>query len=422
MTDRQQSREVPQALSDLRLVELPCLDPMPFFAGPMAAKAFADLGAEVIKVEPPRVGASERQRGPFRDDVPDPETGGLHLYLNTSKLGVTLDLHSDRARALLMRMLESADIVLNPNLPALAERLGLGWRTLCACFPKLIVVSLTCFGADSPYRDVRGNDLVATHMSCVGYETPINQVTDPPTQPPLKAAGRQADWLTGYTAAAAAMCALFQRKHTGRGQHVDASAWLAMVSMVRPTLGIHSHEAADAPYGMRIRTRMKNGVPWVYPCKDGWVSFSPLTDRFWRGTRNVLGNPEWTQNELFKDLPGRAANSDAIEAGLIGWFAERGKEEIFERAQREHVPCFPVYTPREVAANPQYKAHNYFVEQDHPAAGEVRMPGAPYMFSRTPWRLRCGAPRLGEHNRTIFGERLGLGETELAALREAGAI
>lgn len=310
----------------------------------------------------------------------------------------------------------------NPNPPALAEKLGLDWRALTARFARLIVVSLTFFGADSPYRDLRGGDLIATHMSHVGYETPINQVTDPARHPPLKAAGRQADYLAGYTGAAAAMCALFHRKRSGRGQHVDVSQWLAMVSTVRPSIGIYSHESPQAPAYQRLITRTKRNVPWVYPCRDGWVSFSPMSDRFWRGTRKLLGNPKWADDEMFQTLPGRAAHSDAIEAALIAWFSEHDKNEIFARAQAEHVPCFPVHSPAEVAGNPQYRARRFFVEHDHPGARGVTMPRAPYRFAASPWRLRRAAPRLGEHNREILGGRLGLGEPEIAALAAEGVI
>jgi crotonobetainyl-CoA:carnitine CoA-transferase CaiB-like acyl-CoA transferase len=414
--------EQPQALTGIRIIELPCLDRVPILAAAMAAKAFAALGAEVVKVEPPRAGAPERHEGPFKAEIPDPETGGLHLYLNTNKLGVTLDIASEKGRELLARLLESADILLNPNMPALSERLGLDWRTLTARFPRLIVVSLTSFGADSPYRDARGGNLVATHMSGVGYETPINQVTDPPNQPPLKPAGRQADYLAGFTGAAAAMCALFHRKRTGKGQHVDASLWLAMVSMIRPSIGVYSHDTPDAPYGVRIRTRDKIGVPWLYPCQDGWVSFSPLTDKFWRGTKAIMGNPEWAEAEIFATLTSRASNFDAVEASLIDWLTTQKKQEVFIEAQAAHVPCFPVNTPREVADNPHYKARGFFVDHEHPVAREVRMPGAPCMFSRTPWRIVRGAPRLGEHNRRIFVERLGMAESEIDALSRDGVI
>jgi crotonobetainyl-CoA:carnitine CoA-transferase CaiB-like acyl-CoA transferase len=417
-----QDNQAPEALSGLSVVELPCLDTIPFLAAAMAAKSFADFGAEVIKVEPPRIGARERQLGPFRDDLPDPETGGLHLYLNTNKLGVTLDLENSRAREVLMRTLERADIVFNPNRPALCERLGIDWRTLIERFPKLVVGSVTYFGADSAYRNYRGGDLVATHMSGVGFETPWHQVTDPANEPPLKLAGRQADYLTGYTAAAAAMAAIFDRKNTGRGQHIDASQWLAMVSMLRPNIGVYSHESPAAPIYERTRTRIKRGAQWVYPSTDGWVSFNAGTDRFWRGWKKVMGNPEWMDSEMFGSPVARAGNIDAIEAAVVDWLSTETRTSAFHKAQAEHVPCFPVHTAAEVAENAQYQARSFFVDHEHPEAKQVRMPGAPCRFSATPWRLKRGAPRIGEHNRKIFGERLGLSESELESLRTARVI
>ena len=397
--------EPPRALEGLKVVELPCLDTMPFMAASMAAKSFADFGAEVVKVEPPRTGSQERVLGPFRDEMPDPETGGLHLYLNTNKLGVTIDLEDPRGRDQALDLIASADIVFNPNRPEVNEKLGLDWRTLTARFPKLIVVSITFFGAESAYRNLRGGDLVATHMSGVGYETPWHQVTDPENQPPLKPGGRQSDYLTGYTAAAAAMCALYSRQSNGAGQHVDVAQWLSMVSMVRPNIGFYSHEDKNSDSFQRLYSRQKRAAQWVYPCKDGWVSFNAGTDRFWRGAKHALGHPEWMDIELFDTVLGRASNIDAIEAGVIDWLSTITRTEAFKRNQAEHVPCFPVHSPAEVADNEQYKARKFFVEVDHPAAREVRMPGAPCKFSRTPWRIVRGAPRLGEHNEKMFRNR-----------------
>ncbi|MGB8412093.1 MAG: CoA transferase [Candidatus Binatus sp.] len=415
-------REPPRALEGLKVVELPCLDTMPFLAASMAAKSFADFGAEVVKVEPPRTGSMERVLGPFRDEMPDPETGGLHLYLNTNKLGVTIDLENRRGRELALDLLAPADIVFNPNRPELNEKLGIDWRTLTARFPKLIVVSITFFGAESPYRNLRGGDLVATHMSGVGYETPWHQVTDPSNQPPLKPGGRQSDYLTGYTAAAAAMCALFSRLTNGAGQHVDVGQWFSMISMIRPNLGFYSHETPDSPSFQRLSTRRKMAAQWVYPCKDGWVSFSAGTDRFWRGAKKAMGNPEWMDSELFDTSLGRAAHIDAIEAGAIDWLSTRTRAEVFEKAQAEHVPCFPVYSPAEAAGTEQYKARKFFIDLEHPAAREVRMPGAPCKFTRTPWRIVRGAPMLGEHNQKILGERIGRSDAALAELAAAGII
>jgi crotonobetainyl-CoA:carnitine CoA-transferase CaiB-like acyl-CoA transferase len=402
------------ALDGIKVVELPCFDPMPFFAAAMAGKLLADFGAEVIKIEPPGIGAAERRWGPFRGKERIAETNGLHLYLNTNKLGVTVDLGGLAGRAHLYKLLADADILLNPNRPALNERLELDWRQVTARCPRLIVISASFFGAESAYRNRRGGDLVATQMGVVGHGTPMQQVTDPATQPPLRLAGRQADYVTGYTAAAAALCALLARSGNGpAGMHVDVSQWLAMVQMCRPELGIYSHEAAEAPYRKRLLIRKKTSIQYMFPCKDGWVSFGLATNRHWRGTKRMMGNPQWAESEMFNTLEGRLENSDALEAVLIEWLSHFTRDEVFKLAQAEHVPSFPVNSPAEVANNAQYAARRYFIDCTHPAAGRVRIPGAPMRFSRTPWLLRRPAPRLGEHNAEILGQRLGLSPLEI---------
>jgi crotonobetainyl-CoA:carnitine CoA-transferase CaiB-like acyl-CoA transferase len=405
----------PFALDDLTVIELPCYDSMPFFAASMAARAFAAMGANVIKIEAPQIGAAERHWGPFRGAVRDLETGGLHLYLNANKKSVTLDLENARERAALMRLLEHADILFNPNLPNFNERLGLDWSALIKLFPQLVVVSTTFFGTQSPYRNHRGGDLIASQMSVVGYGTPMQQVTDPFNQPPLRLGGRQADYVTGYTAAVAALCALrgHRSSHRSIGMHVDVSQWLAMVQMCRPELSVYTHEAEDAPYRKRLLIRSKTSIQYMFPCKDGWVSCGIASNHHWRALKSMMGNPEWAESEMFATFNSRLSHSDVLEAVLIEWLSTRTRAEVFELAQASHVPAFPVNSPAEVAANPQYAAREYFIDSEHSAAGKVRMPGAPIIFSRTPWRLHAPAPLLGQHNPSILSERLGLGEAEL---------
>ena len=237
-------------------------------------------------------------------------------------------------------------------------------------------------------------------MSGVGYETPWHQVTDPENQPPLKLGGRQSDYLTGYTAAAAAMCALYSRKSNGAGQHVDVSQWLSMVSMIRPNIGFYFARSARLRFvPAAADSRAKPPPSGCYPCKDGWVSFSAGTDRFWRGAKKAMGDPEWMDTELFGTILGRAVEYRR-DRGRSNRLAIYDIPELRHSRgrRREHVPCFPVHSPAEVAGNEQYKARKFFLDLDHPAAREVRMPGAPCKFSRTPWRIVRGAPRLGEHN------------------------
>jgi crotonobetainyl-CoA:carnitine CoA-transferase CaiB-like acyl-CoA transferase len=410
------------ALDGIKVVELPCFDPMPFFAAAMAGKLLADYGAEVIKIEPPGVGAAERRWGPFRGEERNLESNGLHLYLDTNKLGVTLDLGDLVGRAHLYKLLADTDILLNPNLQGLNERLDLDWRGLTRRFPRLIVLATTFFGINSAYCGRRGGDLVATQMSAVGYSTPMQQVTDPASQPPLRLAGRQADYVNGYTAAAAGLCALLARRPgDAAGMHVDVSQWLAMAQMCRPELSIYSHEATEAPYRKRLLIRKKTSIQYMFPCKDGWVSFGLATNRHWRGTKRMMVSPEWAESEMFNTFEGRLENSDALEALLTEWLSHRTREEVFERAQAEHVPSFPVNSPAEVANNPQYAARHYLFDCAHPAAGRVRMPGPPMRFSHTPWRLRRPAPCLGEHNAEILGQRLGLPPAEIERIARSAA-
>jgi len=401
---------------------LPMLDAMPFFAASWAGKTMAELGAEVLKIEPPKIGAQDRRYGPIGRGGSDAETRALHLYLDCNKLSATLDLNDRRGRDLLMRLLDGADVLFNPNPPALNDRMELSWRTLCARFPRLIAVSTTFFGTDSRYRDFRGGDLVATQMSGVGYETPFNQVTDPPNHPPLRAAERQADYMTGYTAAAAAMAAIEGRKRSGKGQHVDVSQWLAMVSTIRINVGELSHDSPRAGMHRRLFVRRKTNAGWIYPCRDGFISFRSSPGNFWEGAVRMMDSPEWTRDPLFETETLRLKNSDALDALLTSWFMEHTKQEIFERAQAQGVPCFPLYDIREVAENEQYKARGFFQQCEHPVAGRFTMPGPPYRMSRTPAAIRRPAPRLGEHNAIIFCERLKMPRDQFEALQLEGVI
>ncbi|HEY2104463.1 MAG TPA: CoA transferase [Candidatus Binataceae bacterium] len=403
-----QSTRAKLALDDLRIIELPCFDPMPYFAAAMAGKTLAEFGAEVIKIEPPGIGAQERHRGPFAGDHPNPETGALHLFLNANKLGVTLDLTQARGRKLLLDLLAQTDVLFNPNAESFNQATGLDCPSLARRFPRLVAVSMGFFPFDSPYRNLRGGDLVANHMSGISYETPYNQVTDPANEPPLKLGGRQSDYLTGYTAAASAMAALAARTRTGSGQHVDICQWMAMVSMIRHNIGMLSHDAPDAPAYQRIMSRTKVNLQWVYPCRDGWVAMRPTTDKFWAGTMRMMDHPQWAQGDLFATEQARLENSDGVEAGMMSWLAEHDKQEIFLKAFAQRIPVFPVYNPREVAHNEQYAARGFFVDCDHPMAGRVRMPGASYRSSRAPAAVRAPAPTLGEHNRAVYCGRLGL--------------
>ncbi len=384
-------------------------------AGPWCGKAFADLGADVIKIEPPD-GDRARRDGPFAADASHGERSGRFLYLNAGKRGITLELEVARARAILRDMVRRADALIVDLPPSRLAALELDFESLRRVNPRLVMTCLSPFGLEGPYRDYQGTDLTAFHAGGLGRETPYNQVTDLEAEPPLVDGAFQAEFLTGWTAATTTLAALSWRDANGEGQLVDVSAMEAVASMLRISL-------AGVGYAGRIVIpREKNGFAWVQPCQDGHVSLSPFNlDHWWRRFREMAGDPEWAAEEVFATTLGRLQNADLVESLLNEWLAGRTKGEVYQLALEHGVPGFPVQSMREVLEAEQLRARGFFVEVEHPVAGRITQPGPPARLSATPWRVRGPAPLLGEHTREVLRE-LGFADPEVEALRREGAI
>lgn len=404
------------ALGDLKIIELADM-----VAGPFCTKVMADLGAEVIKVEDPRAGDPTRQRGPFPRDQPHPERSTLFLYLNTNKRGVTLDVSKPGGARLFRDLVKDADILVETRKPGTLAALGVGYDSLKAVNPRLIMASLTPFGQTGPYKDYTAYDLNCYQFSVLGYETPFNQVTDPATQPPLKAAGEQADFLAGWTTATAIMCAVHWRHLTGEGQHIDMAEIEAGANMIRPNYPFYYYERPDGPNRARLSKRQEWGLPWVWPCRDGYVAILALTDKHWQALKALLGNPEWMEGELFNSPLSRFMHADIIKSLLEGWLLEHDRDEIYKNGQALHLPVFPVQNLTEVMATRHFREREFFVPMEVPGAGPVLLPGAPFKMSLTPWSLRRPAPRLGQHNAEVYSS-LGVGLAEITRLQEQGVI
>jgi len=404
------------ALGDLKIVEL-----AEMVAGPFCTKVMADLGAEVVKIENPRDGDLARQRGPFPHDQPHPERSTLFLYLNTNKRGITLDVRKPDGARLFRDLVKNADILVETWKPGALAALGVGYDNLKAVNPRLIMASLTPFGQTGPYKDYQAYDLNCYQFGVLGYETPFNQVTDPATQPPLKAAGEQADCLAGWTTATAIMCAVHWRHLTGEGQHVDMAEIEAAANMIRPNYPFYYYERPDGPNRARLSKRQEWGLPWVWPCRDGYVAILAITDKHWETLKDLLDRPEWMDGELFKTPLDRFMHADVIRSLLETWLVEHDRDEIYKNGQALHLPIFPVQNLTEVMGTRHFREREFFVPQEIPGAGPVLLPGPPFKMSLTPWSLRRPAPRLGQHNAEVYGG-LGLGAAEMAKLQEQGVI
>ncbi len=378
------------ALSELVIVEYSLSH-----AGAMCGKAFADLGADVLKIEPPD-GDPTRRLGPFPNDEPNPETGGAFLYLNANKRGAALDLRQDSDRRLMRELIAGADVFVTDAQPALAASLGIDSASVAALSPTLVRVYATPFGNVGAYRDWQGTDLIAWHMGGMGWESPAIFVSDPKTQPPLRARGNKAMLLAGWVAAAGAMCALFHREAYGVGQEIDVSAMDAVASHIRGNFAAYSYDISSLP-----ETREKSFFPWIWQAADGYATITFLLDHWWRALKTIMGNPAWAEDAAFDTLAGRREAVAVIERGVAEWARGMPRGELYEKLQAARVPCFPVQTVDEVAASAHYAERGFFVNQRHPIAGDVTQPGPAARFSRTPWRLRAAAPTLGANDAEV---------------------
>ena len=388
-------------------------------SGPFCAKMFADLGAQVVKVEPP-AGDSARSMGPFPDDFPHSEKSGIFLALNTNKLGITLNLEMTEGRALLLRLAENADLVIENFAPHYLPGLGLDFATFQSRNPELILTSITPFGQSGPWADFQANNLLISSLSGFSQEHP-GPVDDLESQPPLQLAAHQSDFIAGLTAAAATVAALNRRTQPGGGCHVDVSE-MEVLSLF-PQTGLTEYSRGNPPKGRHKSVAGIESLRAILPCRDGYVSVSPRQDDQWERFVEMMGNPEWAKDRKFATRASRVENWSELEPLIAQWTSWQAKEDVYRQAQAQHIPSFPLNTVPDLLGSPQFQAREFFMESNHPVAGALTYPGWPFhLASGKKVELRA-APLLGQHNQAILGEAgLGLTPDQLQLLRAQEAI
>ena len=399
-----------QALSGVRVIEYGQM-----VAAPYATKLLADLGADVIKVEPPE-GDPARARGPFPGAAVDPNSSGLYLYLNSNKRGITLDLRSEQGRNLFAALTAGADALVHNTPPREMNRLGLDYEALAARNPRLVMTSITPFGMEGPHSHYEATDLILWNAGGVAYLNGGGPGTE--EMPPLKAYGQQAEFQGGVNAAVATLGALFAGLRDGRGQHVTISIQECIVAILELTYEYW-------PYMGLVASRL--GVKPIQPldfmeCRDGWIFLCCIEEHQWRGFVELMDHPDWADLELFENRLSRAQNWDALKLMLQEWVREQSVDELYRAAQARRIPFAPVSTMGDLMRSEHLRARGFFATWSQPGVGDVTVPGAPYHFSETPWRLRSPAPRLGEHTTEVLTQRAGLAAAEVAALRAARVV
>lgn len=404
----------PAALEGLRVIDL---------SGPMgnyAGKLFADMGADVILVEP-MGGTALRREPPFIDDVAGLERSLNFAYQNTSKRGICLDLDTASGRHLLHQLAATADLVIETAPPGWMAARGLGYEDLSEARPQLVVASITPFGQSGPYAQLAATDLVGLAMGGLLYMGGYRDAA------PTQAHGDQAYKCAAMYGAVAAMLAVTHAELTGQGQHVDISMQESVTLALENAAQTYDLEGVVRQRPLADQRFAGYGL---FECKDGYIylgsrgignspawsrSLQWFKDEGMEGVERLYG-PEWSDLAYLKSDEAREVFGDLF----MRWSRRHTKDWLYSEGQKRLIPLAPVSTPADLLENPQLRARGHFVPFSHPLLEKAAsMPGAPYVLSRTPWRARRPAPTLGEHTAQVLAE-IGIAPAEVAQLFSAG--
>ncbi|MCH8351779.1 MAG: CoA transferase [Chloroflexi bacterium] len=402
------SPTTPAALDGLRVLELAGM-----VAAPFCGKLLAALGADVLKIEPPKTGDPSRRRGPFPGDVPHIERSGTFLYLNTGKRSLTLNVDDPQGRVILGELAAQSDVLIHDIQPRRAAELGLDWETLSQINRDLIVAAITPYGSSGPNANHRAYDINVFHAAGEGNLLPNGLALDQfPDRAPITAGSSMGSYQGGITAAVGIAGAVFAKMGGHPGQSVDCSIQEAQLA-----IGYLPIQRLEAEGFVETRFTRFFRVGGVMPAEDGYVELLTLEPRQWESLGEFLGSPEWAAPEKFQDP---ATHGAEINRNVRDWTASRPKDWLYHQGQAQGVPLAPYYTPKEVFENPHQRDRGYFVTLDHPEAGSYEYAGLPFRMGETPPSL-VRAPLLGEHNIQVL-DRLGYTPEDMVMLARAGVI
>ena len=388
-----------------------------FIAGPYCAKLLGDLGARVLKIEPPGRGDSARHFGPFPEDIPDREKSGLFLYLGMNKRSITLDPAGPTGRDLFLRLVANADVLVEDTQPGAMAKLGLGYQSLKEVNPRLVYVSITPYGQDGPKSQWKASHLNSFHASGEGYTLPGGLTHSIfPDRAPVSGGAHLGEYDAAILAASAAVAALYAREISGVGQQVDVSKQEATLAMNR------LNQAQYLGQGRELDRSRKYEYGGIYPCLDGYVILYPREDHQWQALARIMGRPELAEAERFSTRAQRIQHGEELNRIILEWASSLPKQEIYDQVAPSGCPAGYFATAQDLVASPQLEAREFFRSVNHSKAGTLLYPSRPYQFSSLPWCSPDAAPLLGQHNEEVFCGELGVPREELPDLRRAGVI
>jgi crotonobetainyl-CoA:carnitine CoA-transferase CaiB-like acyl-CoA transferase len=393
------------ALDGIRVVDL-----SRYIAGPYCGMLLGDMGADVIKVEPPGRGENSRAFGPFVE--------GESLYtmvFNRNKRSLTLDLRSDEGKDLLRSLLRKADVLVENFVPGTLEQMGLDWDTLKGLNPRLIVTRISGFGQSGPLSRKPCFDVIAQTMSG------LMDITGEAGGRPTMSGTYIVDYSTGLYATIGTLGALQARSRTGTGQIVDVALLDSAMSMLMTAI---PEQMLLGRTMTRRGNRDRYGAPAnTFSTSDGaWVHLAVAGEPMFRAFANAMGRPELADDSRFKDNTARMENVEELERLITHWTAALTAAELLDQLQAIGVPSAKVAAVSELVDNPHLAHRGQILNMDHPKAGTVPMQGFSVRFGESPMRLRHPSPMLGEHTNAILQEWLAMAPDRIAQLRASGAV
>jgi crotonobetainyl-CoA:carnitine CoA-transferase CaiB-like acyl-CoA transferase len=391
-------------LDDLLVVDLSRI-----LSGPICTMVLSDMGADVIKVEPPPGGDDSRLWGP-------PFQGGISTYflsINRNKKSLGLNLKLEQGRRALWKLVENADVLIENFRPGVLDRLGFSYEAVSKVNPRAVYCSISGFGQTGPYRDRPGYDVIAQG------ESGMMDLTGYPDGPPTKLGTSLADVVSGLYAVQGILLALLARYKTGRGQQVDVSLLDSMVS----TLTYHAMiylTTGRSPH--RMGSRHPSIVPYEpFETKDGFINIAVTNQKQWVNFCNVLGFPELAFDPRFEKMENRLANYEVLRAVIDVTLRKMTRAEVNARMSEVGIPAGPINTVGEILEDPQIHAREMVAQLTHPEYGPLRVLGIPVKLSDTPGQVLTPPPRFGENNREIL-LKLGYSENEISEFARSGVI
>lgn len=385
------------------------LDLTRVLAGPFATMMLADMGAEVIKIEVPKIGDDSRQFGPFLNGE-----SSYYMNLNRNKKGITLNLKG-RGKEIFLEMVKKADIVVENYRPGTMEKLGLGYEELKQINPRIVYGAVSGFGHYGPYKDRAGYDIIGQAMSG------LMSTTGWPGGEPTRTGTAMSDILAGLSVAIGLLAALRHRDVTGYGQKVDVSLVDSTVASMEIINQIY---LVEGRLPQRIGNRYESTYPYdSFKAEDGSLVIGAANDKLWQKLCAIMKQPDLGEKAEFDTNWKRVQRHEEVKVLVEAWTITKPVKEIVEALLAAGIPAAPINNIEQVVNDPHIAgAREMFVEVDHPKAGKMKITGSHIKLSETKPCIKMPAPLLGQHNDEVYKDFLGLSADEIAAMKQEGLL